>query len=133
MNVALRPSRREFLKVSAAATVAAPNLATMLRAGAAPAVVSGPNLNSRIGVGFIGAGSRAGAHMRMLEQLRASARGQDETCNRRGDCLAPSSATGGRFVASFALTSFRLRTSRSSGPHKLGSPLHPRVGVAFPS
>jgi predicted dehydrogenase len=70
MNDAPASTRRTFLKVSVAASVTAPALSTRLRAGAAPAVVSGTNLNSRIGVGFIGTGGRAGAHMRMLEQLR---------------------------------------------------------------
>ena len=70
MNPILHPSRRAFLKTTAAATLAAPALTAMLRAGAAPAIVSGTNLNSRMGVGFIGTGGRAGAHMKMLEQLR---------------------------------------------------------------
>ena len=45
----------------------------------------------------------------------AAARGQDETCNRNADFLAPPSATGGRFVASFALTLFRLRDFTALG------------------
>lgn len=69
MNSIPPTTRRSFLK-SAATTAAAPALAAMLRAGQAPAAVSGRDLNSRLGVGFIGTGSRAGAHMRMLEQLR---------------------------------------------------------------
>lgn len=63
-------SRRHFLKRTVAAAATAPALTARLQAGAAPAVVSGRNLNSRIGVGFIGTGGRAGAHMRILEQLR---------------------------------------------------------------
>ena len=70
MNLEERTSRRDFLKTTAAATLAAPVLTAMLRAGTAPAIVSGPNLNSRLGIGFIGTGSRSGAHMRILEQLR---------------------------------------------------------------
>jgi predicted dehydrogenase len=63
-------TRRSFLRHTALAAVAAPALAARLHAGEAPAVVSGRNLNSRLGVGFIGTGGRSGAHMRMLEQLR---------------------------------------------------------------
>lgn len=61
-------SRRSFLKATAALGASA--LPAMLRGGEAPAIVSGTNLNSRIGVGFIGTGSRAQAHMRILQTLR---------------------------------------------------------------
>ncbi|MBI5693097.1 MAG: Gfo/Idh/MocA family oxidoreductase [Verrucomicrobia bacterium] len=68
MNTPLPPpSRRTFLKTAA---VTVPSLTSWMRAGAAPAVVGGKSLNSRIGIGFIGTGGRAGAHMRMLESLR---------------------------------------------------------------
>lgn len=57
-------TRRQFLKsasaLAAAAAVAAPYVARGQVRGA----------NDRIGVGFIGAGGRAGAHMTMLKHLR---------------------------------------------------------------
>jgi predicted dehydrogenase len=70
MNLPAHTSRRSFLKSTAAASVAGAAMTALSRAGSAPAVVSGRKLNSRIGVGFIGTGSRANAHMRILQQLR---------------------------------------------------------------
>ena len=70
MNTKPQTTRRDFLKTSTAASLTVSTLPAMLRAGVTPAVVSGTNLNSRLGVGFIGTGGRAGAHMKMLEQLR---------------------------------------------------------------
>lgn len=61
------PSRREFIKTGLAgalAGVALPHVFTE----SARAQTPGPN--SRLGVGFIGCGGRAGAHMSMLEQLK---------------------------------------------------------------
>jgi len=62
--------RRIFIKTSAAATLAGLALPRILKAGQPPAVVSGRNLNSRIGIGFIGTGHRATAHMNMLKYLK---------------------------------------------------------------
>jgi predicted dehydrogenase len=74
MNEAQVLNRRQFIKTSAAGTLAGLALPTVLKAedAAAPAMVSGTNLNSRLGVGFIGCGSRAGAHMQMLRGLKDS-------------------------------------------------------------
>lgn len=66
----MNTTRRDFLKTTAAATLAGLALPAILKAAEAPAVVSGTNLNSRIGVGFIGTGGRAGGHMGMLKHLR---------------------------------------------------------------
>jgi len=70
-NTGSATTRRQFLGTTSVATLAALSLPTLLKAQSAPAVVSGANLNSRIGIGFIGCGSRAGSHMQMLEQLKA--------------------------------------------------------------
>lgn len=70
MNLPANTSRRSFLKSTATATLAGAAMPAIMRAGAAPAIVSGQNLNSRIGVGFIGTGGRAGAHMRLLQHLQ---------------------------------------------------------------
>ena len=74
MNEEQTLNRRQFIRASAASALAGLALPSLLRAGddAAPAMVSGTNLNSRLGVGFIGCGSRAGAHMQMLESLKNS-------------------------------------------------------------
>ncbi len=66
----MNTTRRVFIKTSAAATLAGLALPRILKAGQAPAVVSGKNLNTRIAVGFIGTGHRASAHMNMLKHLR---------------------------------------------------------------
>jgi predicted dehydrogenase len=71
MNLEKCTSRRDFLMSTTAAGAALP---AILKAAGAPAVVSGSNLNSRLGVGFIGAGSRAGSHMKMLENLQQQER-----------------------------------------------------------
>lgn len=55
----LNPSRRSFLRAAAAGAIAAPYIARGQVVGA----------NSRLGVGFIGAGGRAGGHMRMVKHL----------------------------------------------------------------
>lgn len=69
----METTRRRFLRSASAATAAGALFPRLLRAqdAAAPAVVSGRNLNSRIGVGFIGCGGRAGSHMGMLRDLKA--------------------------------------------------------------
>ena len=60
----------------------------------------------RIREGFSKLHREGGDELARVRQPRAAARGQDETCKQRGDFPAPPSATGGQFVASFALTSF---------------------------
>lgn len=71
MNTTRTETRRQFLKSAGAATIATISLPAILRAQSAPAVASGANPSSRLGVGFIGCGSRATlAHMRMLEGLK---------------------------------------------------------------
>jgi len=66
----MNTTRRDFIRTAATATLAGLALPRILKAAEAPAVVSGKNLNSRIGIGFIGVGGRAGAHMNMLKYLR---------------------------------------------------------------
>ncbi|MCX7886117.1 MAG: Gfo/Idh/MocA family oxidoreductase [Verrucomicrobiae bacterium] len=66
----MNTTRRNFIKASAAVALSATTLPRILKAGQAPAVVSRRNLNSRIGIGFIGAGGRAFAHMNILKHLR---------------------------------------------------------------
>jgi len=63
-------TRREFIKTTAAAALAGLALTRILKAAEPPAVVSGCNLNSRLGIGFIGTGGRAGGHMGMLKYLK---------------------------------------------------------------
>ncbi len=63
-------TRREFIKTTAAAALAGLALPRILEAAEPPAVVSGRNLNSRLGIGFIGTGGRAGGHMGMLKYLK---------------------------------------------------------------
>ena len=69
----MNTTRRDFLRTASAASVAGAVLPALSPAqdAAAPAVVSGTNLNSRIGVGFIGCGGRAGSHMGMLKDLKS--------------------------------------------------------------
>ncbi len=62
---------------------------------------------------FPGRGVGAFASSSTDFRAAAAARGQDETCNRKDDCPAPPSATGGQFVASFALTSFSGSATRA--------------------
>jgi predicted dehydrogenase len=66
----MNTTRRNFLKTTVAATLAGLALPSILKAAQAPAAVSGTNLNSRIGIGFIGCGGRAGGHMGMVTHLR---------------------------------------------------------------
>lgn len=71
MNTEKSATRRQFIRTAGIATLGSLSLPAILKAQSAPAIVSGTNLNSRIGIGFIGCGSRATrAHMRMLEQLK---------------------------------------------------------------
>jgi predicted dehydrogenase len=67
----MNTTRRDFIRTAATATLAGMALPQILKAAQAPAVVSGTNLNSRIGIGFIGTGGRAGGHMGMLEFLKS--------------------------------------------------------------
>ena len=60
-------TRREFIKTSVAGALAGVALPQVFT-GTTRA--QGANLNSRIGVGFIGCGGRAGSHMGMLEHLK---------------------------------------------------------------
>jgi len=60
-DMARSTTRRQFLETSAA--VAATTLAL-------PAAARSASTSERLGVGFIGAGGRAGAHLRMVRQLR---------------------------------------------------------------
>ena len=70
MNATKTETRRQFIKTTGAAALATLSLPALLQSQSAPAIVSGTNLNSRLGVGFIGCGNRAGSHMKMLEQLK---------------------------------------------------------------
>jgi len=54
-------TRRQFLKTTGLAALAAVSLPAILRAQSAPAIVSGKNLNSRIRIGVIGCGARSSA------------------------------------------------------------------------
>ncbi len=64
------PNRRRFLKQSASAATAAASLA------AAPCVMAdtAAGANDRVGVGFIGTGGRAGAHMNICLELKKQGR-----------------------------------------------------------
>ena len=66
----MNESRRQFLRTAAGATALLGG-AGRAQGAAAPAAVSGRNLNSRLGVAFIGCGGRSGAHMHMLKELKA--------------------------------------------------------------
>ena len=70
MNTTRTETRRQFIKTTSFATLATLSLPALLKAQSAPAIVSGTNLNSRLGIGFIGCGHRAGSHMRMLRMLK---------------------------------------------------------------
>lgn len=63
MSIINNTSRRDFLKTSVAGTLSSIMIARSAGAQAA-------NLNSRLGVGFIGCGGRSGAHMGMLKHLK---------------------------------------------------------------
>lgn len=67
---AIECSRRRF--VINAASLSAALGAAGVHAGVAPAPTTSPT--SRLGVGFIGAGSRAGAHMTVINWLRTQAK-----------------------------------------------------------
>jgi predicted dehydrogenase len=68
-------TRRQFLKTTSTATLGSLSMSALLKAQSAPAIVSGSNLNSRIGIGFIGCGNRASrSHMTMLENLKNEAK-----------------------------------------------------------
>jgi predicted dehydrogenase len=57
-------SRRDFIKTGVLAGITLPHVFTQSARAQAPAP------NSRLGVGFIGCGGRAGAHMGMLQNLK---------------------------------------------------------------
>ena len=67
MKITTSTSRRDFLKTSATATLAGLTLPAVFQESAR-AQTPGPN--SRLGVGFIGCGGRAGNHMDMLAGLK---------------------------------------------------------------
>ncbi len=61
-------TRRDFLKTGSSAAVGAASLAAL----AAPAVLSGQNLNSKISLGMIGTGSRGGSILRSIDKHERS-------------------------------------------------------------